>query len=81
MSRKIGILLFAFFCYLLWLSFAIYESSIDNWRTVNEIKQETGDTVQIGISFIKVFAGTIIFTLSGSIFYLLLRRRFGQDYP
>ena len=75
MSRKIGILLFAFFCYLLWLYFAIYESSIDNWWTANEIKQETGDTVQIGISFIKVFAGTIMFTLSGSIFYLLLRRR------
>ena len=49
MSRKIGILLFAFFCYLLWLYFAIYESSIDDWWTVNEIKQETGDTVQIGI--------------------------------
>ena len=72
MSRKIGILLFAFFCYLLWLYFAIYESSIDDWWTVNEIKRETGDTVQIGISFIKVFAGTIIFTLSGSIFYLLI---------
>ena len=75
MSRNIGILLFAFFCYLLWLYFAIYESSIDDWWTVNEIKQETGDTVQIGISLIKVFVGTIIFTLSGSIFYLLLRRR------
>ena len=75
MSRKIGILLFAFFCYLLWLYFAIYESSIDNWWTVNEIKQTTGDTVQIGVSVMKMFAGTIIFTLSGFIFYQLLRRR------
>ena len=75
MSRKIGISLFTFFCYLLWLYFAIYESSIDNWWTVNEIKQTTGDTIQIGISLIKMFVGTMIFTLSGSIFYLLLRRR------
>ena len=73
MHRKIGVFLFVFFCYLLWLYIAIYESSIDNWWTVNEIKQATRDTVQLGISLVKVFAGTVIFTLSGFILYVLLR--------
>mgnify|MGYP003502162768 CR=1 FL=1 len=75
MNRKIRVFLFVFFCYLLWLYFAIYESSIDNWWTVNVIKHATDDTVQIGVSLVKVFVGTVIFTLSGFIFYLLLRKR------
>jgi hypothetical protein len=75
MNRKIGVVLFVFFSYSIWLYFAIYESSIDNWWTVNEIKQTTDDTVQIGVSVVKVFVGTVIFTLSGFIFYLLLRKR------
>lgn len=75
MNRKIGVFLVVFFCYLIWLYFAIYESSIDNWWTVNEIKQTTGDTDQIGVSLGEVFAGTFIFTLSGFVFYLLLRKR------
>lgn len=75
MNRKIGVFLFVFFCYLIWLYFAIYESSIDNWWTVNEIQQETYDTVQIGVSLVKVFVGTVIFTLNGFVFYLLLRKR------
>lgn len=53
----------------------IYESSIDNWWTVNEIKQATYNTVQIGVSLVKVFVGKVIFTLSGFIFYLLLRKK------
>ncbi|OCA81875.1 hypothetical protein F7984_15475 [Pradoshia sp. D12] len=75
MNRKIRVFLFVFFCYLLWLYFAIYESSIYNWWTVNVIKHATDDTVQIGVSLVKVFVGTVIFTLSGFIFYLLLRKR------
>ena len=75
MNRKISVFLFVFFCYLIWLYFAIYESSSDNWWTVNEIKQVTDDTVQIGVSLVKIFIGTVIFTLSGFIFYLLLRKR------
>ena len=75
MNRKISVLLFVFFCYLLWLYFAIYESSIDHWWTVNEIKQATDHFVIIGVSFVKVFVGTVIFTLSGFISYLLLRKR------
>lgn len=75
MSRKIGVFLFIFFCFLIWLYFAVYESSIDNWWTVIEIKQITGDTVQIGISIVKVFIGTVIFTISGFITYLLIRRK------
>ena len=75
MNRKIGVFLFVFFCYLIWLYFAIYESSINNWWTVNEIKQTTYDTVQIGVSLVKVFVGTVLFTLSGFVFYLLLRKR------
>lgn len=30
-NRKIGVFLFTFFISFLWLYFAIYESSIDNW--------------------------------------------------
>ena len=75
MNRKIGVFLLFFFCYLIWLYFAIYESSIDNWWTVDEIKQATGDTVQIGISIVKVFVGTAIFTLGGLITYLLVRKK------
>lgn len=75
MNRKIGVVLFVFFLFLIWLYFAIYESSIDNWWTVNEIKQETEDSVLISVSLIKVLVGTIIFTISGVILYLLLRKR------
>ena len=74
MNRKYGVSLFIFFCFLIWLYFAIYESSFDNWWTVNEIKQVTEDTVDIGVSLVKVFVGTIIFTISGFIIYLLLRK-------
>ena len=75
MNRKFGVFLFFLFCYLIWLYFAIYESSIDNWWTVNEIKQATYDTVQIGVSIVKVFVGTAIFTLSGLIFYVFVRKK------
>lgn len=75
MNRKIGVFLLFFFCCLIWLYFAIYESSIVNWWTVNEIKQTTGDTVQIGVSLEMAFVGTFIFTLSGFVLYLLLRKR------
>lgn len=74
MNRKYGVSLFIFFCFLIWLYFAIYESSFDKWWTVNEIKQVTEDTVDIGVSLVKVFVGTIIFTISGFIIYLLLRK-------
>lgn len=75
MNRKFGVFLFTFFSFLLWLYFAIYESSIDNWWTVNEIKKATEDTVAIGISMVKVLAGTFIFTFSGYSIYLLIRKR------
>ncbi len=75
MNRKFGVFLFVFFCYLLWLYFSIYESSIDNWWSVMEIKDATTDDIQISVSLVKVFVGTVIFTLSGFIFYLLLRKR------
>jgi len=75
MNRKIGVILFVFFCFLIWLYFAIYESSIDNWWTVNGINQVNDDTVQIGVSLLKVLVGTVIFTFSGFIIYLLLRKK------
>ena len=79
MNRKIGIVLFVFFWFLIWLYFAIYESSIDNWWTVLEIKQATEHNVIIGVSLIRVLVGTIIFTVSGFIIYLLLSRRLIKD--
>ena len=75
MNRKIVVFLFVFFCYLIWLYFAIYESSIHNWWTVNEIKQATDDTLQIGVSLVKILVGTVVFSLGGFIFFLLLRKR------
>lgn len=75
MNRKIGIVLFFSFCFLIWLYLAIYESTIENWWSVNEIKIITEDTVQIGISLVKVLVGAIIFTISGFIHYLWLRER------
>jgi ABC-type Fe3+ transport system permease subunit len=75
MNRTIGVLLFIFFCYLIWLYLAIYDFSIDNWWTVNEIKQSTDDTVQLGVSLIKVLVGTVIFTLIGFIIHLLIRKK------
>ncbi|MBT2641512.1 hypothetical protein J7I80_04690 [Bacillus sp. ISL-41] len=75
MNRKIGIILFVFICFLIWLYFAIYESSIHNWWTVNEIKQASADTVQIGISFVKVLSGTVVFILSGLLIYFMMRKR------
>ena len=75
MNRKIGVVLFVFIGYFIWLYLAIYESSIDHWWTVNEIKQAHGDTIQIGVSFVKVLVGTAVFTLSGFIAYFLLRKR------
>ena len=75
MNRKIGVILFVFLCFLIWLYFAIYESSIGNWWTVKEIKQATEDTVQIGVSLVRLLVGTVIFTFSGLTLYFLLRKR------
>ncbi|MCM3575374.1 hypothetical protein M3172_19420 [Mesobacillus subterraneus] len=75
MNGKIGVILFVGICFLIWLYFAIYESSIKSWWTVNEIKQASADTVQIGVSFVKVFVGTVVFILSGILIYFMLRKR------
>lgn len=75
MNRKLMFFFITFFCFLLWLYYAIYESSVNNWWTVNEIKKQTEDTVAIGVSMVKVLVGTFIFTFSGFIFYLLIRKR------
>ena len=75
MNRKMGIFIFVYFCFLIWLYFAIYESSIDNWWTVLEITQETDHIVDIEVSLIKVVIGMIIFTISGFIINLLLSKR------
>lgn len=75
MNRKIGVILFVFICFLIWLYFAIYESSINSWWTVNEIKQASDDTVQIGVSFVKVLVGTVVFILSGFLVYFMMRKR------
>lgn len=75
MNRKIGLFLLIFFCYLIWLYFARYESSINDWWTVNEVKQRTEDTVEVSVSLVKVLVGTVIFTFSGTILYLLIGKR------
>lgn len=75
MQRSLGVILILFFSYLIWLYFAIYESSINNWWTVIEIKQRTEDTLEFGVSNAKVFAGTAMFTFSGVLIYLLLGKR------
>ena len=75
MNRKMGIFIFVYFCFLIWLYFAIYESSIDNWWTVLEITQETDHIVDIEVSLVKVLIGTIIFTISGFLINLLLSKR------
>lgn len=79
MNRKMGIFIFVYFCFLIWLYFAIYESSIDNWWTVLEITQETDHIVDIEVSLIKVVIGMIIFTISGFIINLLLSKRSIKD--
>ncbi|PKH11985.1 hypothetical protein [Planomicrobium sp. MB-3u-38] len=75
MNRKMGIALIVFVFYVIWLYLAIYESSIEHWWSVNEIKQTTADSVQIGVSFIKVLGGTILFVVSAFIFHLLTGKR------
>ncbi len=75
MNRKIGLFLLVFFCYLIWLYLAIYESSIDDWWTVNEIKQRTEEAFVVGVSLVKVMVGSVIFTLSGAILFLLIKKR------
>ncbi|TYS58519.1 hypothetical protein FZC74_11980 [Sutcliffiella horikoshii] len=75
MNRKVGLFLLVFFCYLLWLYLAIYESSMDDWWTVKEIKHRTDDTVEIGVSNVKFVVGTVFFTLGGTVLYLLIRKR------
>lgn len=75
MNRKIGLFVLVFFCYLIWLYLAIYESSINDWWTVNEIKQRTEDTVGIGVSIVKFIVGTVIFIIVGTVLHLLIRKR------
>ncbi|WP_404460816.1 hypothetical protein [Sutcliffiella horikoshii] len=75
MNRKIGLFTLVFFCYLIWLYLAIYESSINDWWTVNEIKQRTEDSVGISISNVKIVVGTVIFIIGGGVLYLLIRKR------
>lgn len=71
--KKVAIFLFFFIFFLIWLYFAMYESTINNWWTVKEIKQISSDTVVIGISLVKVLTGLSIFTIIGSVIYLLIR--------
>ncbi len=75
MNRKIGLFLLVFFCYLIWLYLAIYESSVNDWWTVNEIKERTEDTIVISVSNAKVIVGTVIFIIGGAVLYLLIRKR------
>ncbi|MGD6778132.1 hypothetical protein [Sutcliffiella horikoshii] len=75
MNRKIGLFILVFFCYLIWLYLAIYESSVNDWWTVNEIKERTEDTIGISVSNVKVIVGTVIFIIGGAILYLLIRKR------
>ena len=75
MNRKVGLFLLVFFCYLIWLYLAIYESSINDWWTVNEIKQRTEDTVEISVSNVKFIVGTVIFIIGGAVLYFLIRKR------
>ncbi|MGD7054256.1 hypothetical protein [Sutcliffiella horikoshii] len=75
MNRKVGLFLLVFFCYLIWLYLAIYESSINDWWTVNEIKQRTEDTVDIGVSNVRFIVGTVIFTIGGAVLFLLIKMR------
>ncbi|ART75152.1 hypothetical protein B4U37_03435 [Sutcliffiella horikoshii] len=75
MNRKVGLFLLVFFCYLIWLYLAIYESSVNDWWTVNEIKERTEDTIGIGVSNVKVIVGTVIFIIGGAVLYLLTRKR------
>ncbi|WP_010199904.1 hypothetical protein [Bacillus sp. m3-13] len=74
MNRKVGLFLLVFFCYLIWLYLAIYESSIHDWWTVKEIKQRTEDTLEIGVSNVKFIVGTVIFMLGGAVLSLLKRK-------
>lgn len=74
MNRKVGLFLLVFFCYLIWLYLAIYESSIHDWWTVKEIKQRTEDTLEIGVSNVKFIVGTVIFMLGGAVLSLLIRK-------
>lgn len=67
------VFLISFFGFLIWLYFAIYESSIEIWWTVNEIKETTLDTVTIGVSTLKIIRGVVIFTFGGCITYFLFK--------
>ncbi|WP_404448049.1 hypothetical protein LG307_03250 [Sutcliffiella horikoshii] len=75
MNRIVGLFLFVFFCYLIWVYLAIYESSINDWWTVKDIKHITEDTIEVGVSFVKFIVGTVIFILGGTMLYLLMRKR------
>ncbi len=75
MNRKIGLFLLILCCYLIWLYLAIYESSINDWWTVNDIKHKTEDTMEVGVSNVKFIVGTVIFILVGTVLYLLIRKR------
>lgn len=75
MNRKFGLFLLVFFCYLIWLYLAIYESSINDWWTVKEIKHRTEDTLEVGVSNVKFIVGTVFFIFGGTVLYLLMRKR------
>ena len=75
MNRKVGLFILVFFCYLIWLYLAIYESSIDDWWTIQEIKERTEDSVGISVSNVKIVVGTVIFIIGGGVLYLLIRKR------
>lgn len=63
-----GLFILVFFFYLIWLYLAIYESSINDWWTVNEI-------IGISVSNVKIVVGTGIFIVGGGVLYLFIRKR------
>lgn len=78
-ERTIGIWLFTFLVFLVWLYFAANSSSIDKWWTVTTplVTQIQGDGIQVispihVISPLKVLAGIVVFVLVGSFVSLFL---------
>ncbi|MFC4559194.1 hypothetical protein ACFO3D_13425 [Virgibacillus kekensis] len=74
MNKKIIITLLAFLAFLLWLFYAIYFSSGNEWWTVIQVKPTSYDTAVGVISPVKVIIGAGIFTLVGFLIYSIINK-------
>ncbi|WP_223701604.1 hypothetical protein [Sutcliffiella deserti] len=72
-NKKVGVFVFAWLSFLIWLSCSSFFSSPHDWWTVLYVKEASDETIIITTSYTKVLLGGGVFTILGILLYLVLK--------